>query len=103
MEYLNSLSSDVTEIDIKWKNLSILPDLSRFTCLQKLDCSHNQLIRLGNLPSSLIELYCYYNRITPFNKSTKTNIFSINQFIFMNMIPIFSPNSLNFSCTHFFF
>ena len=63
MEYLNSLSSDVTEIDIKWKNLIMLPDLSRFTYLQKLDCSHNQLTQLDNLPSSLIELNCSYNQL----------------------------------------
>ena len=44
MEYINSLSLDVIEIDISYNNLSILPDLSKFTRLQKLDCSYNQFI-----------------------------------------------------------
>ena len=63
MEYINSLSPDVIEIDISYKNLSILPDLSRFTCLQKLDCSCNQIIQLDNLPFSLIKLHCYGNKM----------------------------------------
>ena len=67
MEYINSLSSDVMVIDISYKNLSILPDLSRFTCLQKLDCSQNQLTRLDNLPSTLQELDCSGNQIIQLN------------------------------------
>ena len=63
MEYLDSLSSNVIEINIRNKNLFVLPDLSRFTCLQKLDCSNNQLTQLDNLPFSLIELHCYYNKM----------------------------------------
>ena len=50
MEYLNSLLSNIIEINIRNKNLIILPDLSSFTYLQKLDCSNNQLIQLDNLP-----------------------------------------------------
>ena len=41
MEYINSLSSAIIEINISNRNLFILPDLSRFTFLQKLDCSYN--------------------------------------------------------------
>ena len=43
MEYLNSLSSDVIEINIKYGNLKLLPNLSRFTRLQKLDCHNNKI------------------------------------------------------------
>ena len=66
MDYIESLSLslDIREINICNKNLSILPDLSRFTCLQKLDCSNNQLRRLDNLPSFLQVLNCSYNQIT---------------------------------------
>ena len=63
MEYLNSLSSDVIEINIKYGNLKLLPNLSRFTRLQKLDCSWNSITQLDNLPSSLQELYCNDNQI----------------------------------------
>ena len=65
MEYINSLPSNVTEIDIKYEYLYVLPDdLSRFTWLQKLDCSYGRLTRLDNLPLSLRELYCSYNELT---------------------------------------
>ena len=64
MEYLNSLSSDVIEINIKYGNLKLLPNLSRFTRLQKLDCSHTQLTILDNLPSSLQKLNCSVNQLT---------------------------------------
>ena len=67
MEYLNSLSSDVIEIDISYKKLFILPDLSRFTCLQKLDCSFNYLSRLYDLPLSLKEMNCSKNNIDNIN------------------------------------
>ena len=58
MQYIN-----VGEISICNKNLSILPDLSRFTYLQKLDCSDNQITQLDNLPSSLRFLGCYDNKM----------------------------------------
>ena len=63
MEYLDSLPSNVEEINISYRNLHILPDLSRFTCLQKLYCSQNQLTRLNNLPSTLQELNCSLNQL----------------------------------------
>ena len=64
MEYINSLSLDVVEIDLKYKNLNILPNLSRFTCLQKLECSYNQITQINNLPPFLQILDCSYNQIT---------------------------------------
>ena len=77
MEYLNSLSSDVIEIYIIYKNLNILSDLSRFIYLQKLDCSHNRLIRLNNLPPSLLKLDCSYNQLTQLdNLSSCVNLLS---------------------------
>ena len=67
MEYINRLPIEVTEINIECKNLSILPDLSRFTCLQKLDCSPNLLTQLDNLPSSLQYLDCTNNKMNNIN------------------------------------
>ena len=64
MEYLDSLPSNVEEINIGCRNLHILPDLSRFTCLQKLNCSFNQLIQLDNLPLSLQILMFSKNQLT---------------------------------------
>jgi Leucine-rich repeat (LRR) protein len=51
--YLNSLSSNVTRIIINNKNITSLPDLTRFKKLKLLDCSHNQLTSLTNLPEKL--------------------------------------------------
>ena len=62
-EYLNSLPDDVKFIDLSDKNLSKLPDLSRFYNLQILYCPHNELTTIPLLPS-LKELYCEHNRIT---------------------------------------
>ena len=58
-------------------NLSVIPDLSRFTKIKQLDCSHNyltilpplndNLTTLQSLPrfnETLERLYCYYNRLT---------------------------------------
>jgi len=47
-QYLNSLCVDTTtEIDISGKNLDYLPDMSRFTKLESLNCSNNRLVRLN--------------------------------------------------------
>ena len=64
MFMINSSPSKVEEINIDWINLRTLPDLSRCVYLQKLDCSHNRLTRLDNLPSSLQELNCSVNELT---------------------------------------
>ena len=46
------------------KKLRQLPDLSRYTKLEELNCSDNMLTQLDNLPSSIIKLYCPTNFIT---------------------------------------
>ena len=64
-DYLDSLPDDVLEINLSNKYLTELPDLSRFTQLQKLDCSWNKLTCLPpNLPNSLQELNCKHNQLT---------------------------------------
>jgi len=62
-EYLNSLSLDTTILIISGKNLTYLPDLSRFTKLIHLDCSYNYLIELPPLNNTLIYLLCNHNRL----------------------------------------
>ena len=63
-EYINSLALDTTEIDISNRGLSYLPDLTRFTQLQKLDCSKNKITTLSTLPTTLKTLLCSYNKLT---------------------------------------
>ena len=61
--YLNSLPDDIEEIDVTYRELTYLPDLSRFKKLKKLNCSHNKLVSLSLLPNSLLELYCKNNQL----------------------------------------
>ena len=42
-KYINSLPLDTTYINVSNMNLTHLPDLSRFTDLIFLNCSHNEL------------------------------------------------------------
>jgi Leucine-rich repeat (LRR) protein len=50
-------------LDISYKGLTELPDLSKYINLQKLDCSRNQLTSLDNLPSTLTGLDCRDNQL----------------------------------------
>ena len=54
-------------LDLSNKNLTVLPDLSKYTKLKVLKCFGNQLTSLDNLPPGLLELYCGYNEITSLN------------------------------------
>ncbi len=63
-EYIQSLPLATTHIDIEYRNLSQLPDLSRFTSLQELRCGHNNLMEIPSLPYTLIRLYCSFNKLT---------------------------------------
>ena len=64
-KYLNALPDNVPEINLSHADLIELPDLSRFTHVQYLWCSNNQLTSLpDNLPNSLQELNCNNNQLT---------------------------------------
>ena len=63
--YLNSLLYDILELDLSNCNLTELPDLSRFTQLQELNCEQNKLTSLpDHLPHYLRRLYCSCNQLT---------------------------------------
>ena len=63
-EYLDSLPDDVENINVSYKNLDYLPDLSIFKNLQYLFCHNNNLTSLPVLPDNLKELNCYNNNLT---------------------------------------
>lgn len=63
-DYLANLPSDSKDIDVSGKNLTFLPDLSRFTHLNTLNCSHNNLTVLPELPSHLVSFDCSRNYLT---------------------------------------
>ena len=54
----------IEELNLSYKDLLILPDLSKYTKLKILKCSNNQITRLDNLPLGLLELRCSDNQIT---------------------------------------
>jgi Leucine-rich repeat (LRR) protein len=63
-EYLNGLPDDITSLKLSHKNLTYLPDLSRFYNLQELNCNNNELTELPPLNPSLKILHCSNNRLT---------------------------------------
>jgi Leucine-rich repeat (LRR) protein len=62
--YLNSLPDDTKRINISGRNLTCLPDLSRFKELEILDCSYNQLTSLPPLNEKLECLICSFNQLS---------------------------------------
>ena len=63
-EYLESLPDDITLLDLSNRNLTKLPNISRFIKLEILYCNNNQITQLDNLPNTLKILFCYSNQIT---------------------------------------
>ena len=63
--YLNSLSEDILTLSIDDRNITSLPDLTRFKNLKELYCSANQLSSLPTtLPQTLEILFCSDNKLT---------------------------------------
>ena len=62
--YLNSLSDDISILDISSKNIKYLPDLTKFKNLEELYCNNNQLTTLPTLPPNLKKVFCYNNKLT---------------------------------------
>jgi hypothetical protein len=69
--FINSLSNNITILELGDKNLTILPNLSRFTKLEELYCNNNKLTELQNLPESLKLLDCSNNQIYYIDKLPK--------------------------------
>jgi Leucine-rich repeat (LRR) protein len=81
----------VRELNLSFKYLTELPDLSLYTNLKKLDCSYNKLTSLpNNLPKSLQILYFYSNQITSLDNlppNLKELDCSGNQITSLNNLP----------------
>ena len=61
--YLENLPQNTSVIHLQNKNLTHIPNLSKFICLKVLNCSENKLRRLPELPASLEKLICSYNQL----------------------------------------
>ena len=74
-EYLNDLPDDTYSIDVNSRQLTYLPDLSRFHNLQYLSCSNNYLTTLPLLNTKLRVLKCNNNHLTslpPLNQNLES-------------------------------
>ena len=63
-DILDTYTFDIDCIDLSYKRLTKLPDLTRFTKLKTLKCSYTNLKELDNLPNTLTTLCCNGNKLT---------------------------------------
>uniref|UniRef100_A0A6C0H7H3 Leucine-rich repeat protein n=1 Tax=viral metagenome TaxID=1070528 RepID=A0A6C0H7H3_9ZZZZ len=97
-EYLNSLPDDVGTIDVSYKDLKYLPDLSRFKNLTILCCNNNQLISLPVLNENLTHFDCSYNKITSLpvlNKNLIKLYCANNELV---SLPVLNENLMELYC-----
>jgi hypothetical protein len=62
--YLDSLSEQITRLELANKKLTHIPDLCRFKNLTYFYCNNNNLTYLPPLPNSLQYLYCSDNKLS---------------------------------------
>ena len=62
--FLNSLYKDISILNISYKGIKSLPDLTRFKNLKELYCYDNELTSLPTLPQNIEYLYCDNNKLT---------------------------------------
>jgi len=61
--YLNFLPKTITKIVLNNKNLTYLPNITRFKYLKHLELFDNQLTSLPELPENLVSLVCCINQL----------------------------------------
>jgi Leucine-rich repeat (LRR) protein len=95
-EYLNYLDDNIEKIDLSYKRLKELPDLSRFKNLKQLLCSFNNLTSLPeNLPNSLEELWFNNNNLTSLPENLPNTLIKLDcPFNNLISLPENLPNSL---------
>ncbi len=99
-DYINSLPDNTTRINIACMYLTYIPDLSRFTNLQYLDCSRNKLKQLPPLNSNLQKLNCSRNKLKqlpPLNSNLQKLNCSHN---LLKQLPELNENLIILDCSN---
>jgi Leucine-rich repeat (LRR) protein len=96
--YLNSLPDNTTQIDISYKNVCYLPDITRFTLLEILYCDDNNLISLPPLPESLRLLSCLHNKLRSLPPLPQTLEYLLCSYNPLPSLPPLPPNLLHVYC-----
>jgi len=89
---IDDIPLNITKLNCSYLKLKKLPDLSRFTQLRTLYCSHNRLTSIDNLPDQLEFIFCSNNRITCINNLPHylTGLFCNNNRIrYIKELPLF--------------
>ena len=90
--------ASITSLDLSNQQLDVLPDLSMYINLIKLNCNCNNLTALDNLPPNLKSLCCCYNQITLLDNlpSSLLELYCYdNKLISLDNLP---PNLLELYC-----
>jgi Leucine-rich repeat (LRR) protein len=98
--YLNNLPETTVSINVNNKQLNYLPDLTRFTHLEKLYCANNQLTSLPRLNEKLQRLDCANNQLTflpRLNENLQTLYCHDNQLV---DLPTLNAKLCSFICSY---
>ena len=97
-QYIDALPLDTTYIDLSSRWINTLPDLSRFTNLQGLDCSFNNFTSFPDLPETLLYFNCQHNKLTQLSK-LNSNLLELRcMHNLITSLPHQLPTQLNTFC-----
>jgi hypothetical protein len=99
-EYINSLPEDITNINVKYKGIAYLPDITKFKNIKIIYCNDNALTSLPDLPETLEELYCSYNQITLLPDLPKNLTILKCSFTKLTSLPALPENLQQLFCNH---
>ncbi len=93
-EYINSLPNNTKYINVQFKRITYIPDLTRFYKLKYLFCDFNFLSELPKLPDSLRVLYCNDNHLTSLPILPKRLRYLRASHNNISIMPPFFPNNI---------
>jgi Leucine-rich repeat (LRR) protein len=95
IELDNIQNLKIFEIDLSNRGLTILPDLTIYPNLKKLNCSFNQLISLNGIPDWVEEIDCSSNRLSQLPEVLPSQLRKFNCFLnSISELPSKLPNGL---------